>query len=285
MGAWFTNYFSSMDCKVSAYDRNESSIRHSQTAATTTASASNAVVVADTLEMCVKDADFVLVCVPVGITPETVRKCSVHMKHGSVIGEISSVKQKTFSALGNVRSDLSTLCLHPMFGPGAAGKRQQKMLLVPVRNERTELNQARRLFADMTLIVISSAREHDKAIGTVLGLTYFGNLVLASLLSAQNRQMLRQVSGTTFKLQSILAESIMADDPALIAALIRDNPQARKQIQRYVKVAQDTAGVLSGNKSSSLEAQVRRLKSRMQKQGDLEYSYRLLYAAVQAIDG
>lgn len=274
MGMWFVNYFSRQNASIMVFDTDKSPLKSLPRSAAVVASISK----------CVADADLVLVCVPVRITPRVIKECSLYMKPGAALAEISSVKYKTFNALKRTREDLATLCLHPMFGPGATEKSQLKILLVPVRDERNELEKSYRFFTMAKILVVPSARKHDSAIAIVLGLTYFGNLVFSEFLSTKDRRLLDSVSGTTFRLQSILAESILTDDPELISVLIKDNPYVRKHVKEYLASASDIIRIASNKDPGKLEARVRRLKERMQRQGNLQKSYKSLYAAVQAIE-
>ncbi len=267
MGSWFANYFSQR-AQVSAYDVKKFKMPEG-------------IRVAGSISACVKNADFVLVCVPVNATPKIIKECAKSTKAGTVIAEISSVKQKTFRALLKVRKDLRPLCIHPMFGPGANEKKQAKILLVPVRSEQAELKIANEMFESARITVLPDAKTHDKSIAIVLGLTYFANLVFGKVASANNLSLLKEISGTTFGLQSLLAESILTDEPDLIVALIKENPFARKYIKEYLKVASATEKLVSARSSKGLKADLRKNKSRLQKHQDLQQSYRRLYEIVE----
>ena len=162
------------------------------------------------------------------------------MKDGAVIGEISSIKKKTFS-FKNTPIKLRPLCLHPMFGPGSSKTVETKMLLIPVRDEKLELEIASEIFKNSNLTVFFDAKEHDKAIAIVLGLTCFANLIFAKLISSSNISVLKQVSGTTFGLQSLIAESILTEEPDLIVALIGENEYTKRYIDQYIKEAEALA--------------------------------------------
>lgn len=274
MGTWFVNYFVSNNALISVYDLNKQSL----------AFASPLVEVAEDVASCVKDADLALICVPVRITPGIIRKCAVHMKPGAALGEIASVKHRTFPALAKIRNELTPLCIHPMFGPGATERKQLRILLVPVRDKSAELNTAHVFFDGITLIPMPSARAHDDAIGVVLGLTYFVNFVLANLLLKHDSDLIEQIRGTTFRLQTILAESIMTDDPDLVVTLIRDNPYAVKHIRQYLKMGNAVARLGSKDRGK-LESEVSKIRALMEGKKDLQNSYSLLYKSVKAMDG
>jgi prephenate dehydrogenase len=203
------------------------------------------------------------------------------MKAGAVITEISSVKQKAFLALKQAPPSLRPLCIHPMFGPGASERMQPKVLLVPVRDEDAELKIVREMFENAAIKVLPDAKAHDKSIATVLGLTYFANIVFAKVVSAGNISALKQVSGTTFGLQSLLAESILTNEPDLVVALIRENPYARKYIRQYLKDASAVARMVSAKDTKKLKADLQNIRSKLEKWQDLQQSYRRMYDIIE----
>ena len=272
MGTWFTNYFARRGMKVSIFDiKNDLQF------------ASN-VRIATKIIDCVTDADLVLVCVPVNATPQVVRDCAKSMKAGAVIAEISSVKHKVFIALKNVRSDLHPLCIHPMFGPGATEKIHANVLLIPIRSEERERKIVNHIFENAVVKVVPDPKTHDRSIAIILGLTYFANIAFAKVISKNDLALLKQISGTTFRLQSLLAESVMTDETALIIALIKENSSARKYIRNYIKAALDVEKLILAEGNKGLESDLQKTRSRLQKQQDLQKSYRRLYEIVRSLE-
>jgi prephenate dehydrogenase len=269
MGSWFTSYFAQRGLDVSAYDINQKMLKSSRK-----------VKVQESLSQCVQDADLVLVCVPVQKTPQTIKECTKNMKDGAIIAEISSVKNKTFAALKKIPNNLRPLCIHPMFGPGASNKIETRVLLVPVRNKKIELKIANEIFENANVMVLPNAKQHDKSIAIVLGLTYFANIVFAKVMSSGNISMLKQVSGTTFGLQSLIAESILTEEPDLVIALIRENVYAKRYINQYLKETTAVARLAIANDSNDLKAELQKLKLNMQKMQDLQQSYNRMYEII-----
>jgi prephenate dehydrogenase len=271
MGTWFASYFAQRGLYVSAYDINQKKILKT----------SNKVKVQENLFECVREADLVLVCVPVQKTPRVVIECTRNMKDGAIIAEISSVKNKTFEALKKIPNNLRPLCIHPMFGPGASKKVEARMLLVPVRNEKIELTIVKEIFENANVIVLPNAKQHDKSIAIVLGLTYFANIVFAKVMSSGNNiSMLKQISGTTFSLQSLIAESILTEEPDLVIALISENAYAKRYINQFLKetVALARLTIEKGNKD--LKEELEKVKLNMQKSQDLQQSYNRMYEII-----
>lgn len=271
MGTWFASYFAHHGLNVSAYDINQKKILKT----------SSKVKVQESLFECVHDADLVLVSVPVHKTPQVVKECTKNMKDGAIIAEISSVKNKTYGVLKKIPSNLRPLCIHPMFGPGASKKVETRMLLIPVRNEKIEVTIVKEIFENANVIVLPNAKQHDKSIAVVLGLTYFVNMVFAKVMSSGNNlSMLKQVSGTTFSLQSLIAESIFTEEPDLVIALISENVYAKRYINRFLKETAALAKRTIEKDNKELKDELRKVKLNMQKSQDLKQSYNRMYEII-----
>jgi prephenate dehydrogenase len=271
MGTWFTSYFVHRRLNVSAYDINQKKILKT----------SSKIKVQESLFECVHDADLVLVCVPVHKTPQVVKQCTKNMKDGAILAEISSVKKKTYGALKKIPRNLRPLCIHPMFGPGASKKVEARMLLIPVRNEKIEVTIVKEIFENVNVIVLPNAKEHDKSIAVVLGLTYFANMVFAKVMSSGNNlSMLKQVSGTTFSLQSLIAESIFTEEPDLVIALISENAYAKRYINRFLKETATLAKLTIEKDNKELKDELQKVKLNMQKSQDLKQSYNRMYEII-----
>ena len=200
------------------------------------------------------------------------------MKDRAIIAEIASVKNKTFVALKKTPSNLQPLCIHPMFGPGASLTGVVRVLLIPVRDEKKEIETAKAIFENAKVMLMADAKEHDKAIGIVLGLTYFTNVVFAKLMtSSDNLSMLKRVSGTTFGLQSLIAESILTEEPELVVALIGDNVYAKRYIQQFIKEATGLARLSTAKDRTRLKRELNLVKLNIQKRQDLSQSYHRMY--------
>ena len=91
-----------------------------------------------------------------------------------------------------------------------------------------------KIFEGANFVTID-ANEHDKKIAVILGLTHLVNLVFANIISKDEKITLTEkMSGTTFKAQKILSESILTESPELIETIIA-NPEIRKFAEEFWK--------------------------------------------------
>jgi prephenate dehydrogenase len=272
MGHWFSDYFHKKDKILSLYDIRPTSLKPSSD-----------MIICKNIRDCIEFADLVLVCVPIKNTPATIEECASKMKSGSILVEISSVKYRSFTALKKVPAYITPLCIHPMFGPGMMDLKQMKILLVPVSNEENEIKILNNLFDQAVITVIPNYNIHDKLIAIVLGLTHYVNLVFANFLSKQDFPYLNEVSGTSFKMQSLLITSMLTEQPALAIDLLIENPSVKKFIQSYLKEAKELAKMIFENNGVDLETTYVNIKTILQRQQNLQLSYERMYDIIEKI--
>jgi prephenate dehydrogenase len=273
MGSWFWRYFVRKGMALTVYDINAFSLKYS---ANTT--------VCEDIVTCVDKADLVMICVPISKMPYMIQECVTKMKPGAILVEISSIKARSYRELRRVPNHVKPLCIHPMFGPAAPSINRMKIILIPVRNEIDELRIVKKLFYGAVIRIIPDAETHDTFMSVVLGLTYFANLVFATFVSKQDWQSLKQFSGTTFKIQSLLCTSILQDEPDLILALLSQNPKVRKQIRKYLVEAKKLEGLFSGRNEFRMKLTLEKLKSLYQERENMRLSYTQLYRIISYLN-
>jgi len=272
MGCWFSRYFNNKGIGLSVYDINPAFMK-----------CSSNTIIYENITNCVQGADLVLVCVPTKTTPLMIHECASKMKPGAILAEISSVKQQTSMALKKISSKIKPLCIHPMFGPGRKDLKQMKILLIPARNEENELKILNEIFEEAIVVVIPNAKIHDELIGVVLGLTHYINMVFAGIISKQNLSYLRDVTGTTFEIQSLLAASIMTEEPDLVISLLLENQSVKKHIQSYLSESNKVARLIFNENDLDLKTKYLKTRSILQRHENLELSYKRMYQIVEKL--
>jgi len=272
MGCWFSRYFNNKGIGLSVYDINPASMK-----------CSSNTIIYENITNCVQGADLVLVCVPTKTTPVMIHECASKMKPGAILAEISSVKQQTSMALKKISRKIKPLCIHPMFGPGRKDLKQMKILLIPVRNEENELKILNEIFEEAIVVVIPNAKIHDELIGVVLGLTHYINMVFAGTISKQDLSYLRDVTGTTFEIQSLLAASIMTEEPDLLISLLLENHSVKKHIQNYLSESNKVARLIFNENDLDLKTKYLKTRSILQQHQNLESSYKRMYQIVEKL--
>lgn len=270
MGQWFSKYFLDKGFEVTGYDP-ENKIRVKN------------ILHAESLVGSILQTDFVVLCTPTRRTPEIIRLIAKEMKRGTYLIEISSEKSKVVSSLSKMPAKINPICIHPMFGPGVKTIKNQNIISVPIKDAKNELSIAKKLFAEANFVTIDAV-EHDKKIAVILGLTHLLNLVFANIVSKDDKITLTdKMSGTTFRVQKTLAESIMTESPELIETIIA-NPEIRKVAEELWK---DIGRLLTAVQESKTEEVVNYIKTcqeRLSENIDLDESYKKMTKMVKAVE-
>jgi|SRR3989344_1369333 len=270
MGKWFSNYFLEKGYDVIVYD-SEAEIK------------GKSFIKATSLVGAVLNTDYVMLCTPTRRTPEIIRLIAKEMKRGSYIIEISSQKTKTATSLAKIPSKVSPICIHPMFGPGAKKMENQNIISVPIKDAKKELAVAKSLFPGANFVTIDVI-EHDKKIAVILGLTHLINLVFANVISKDDKiSLTEKMSGTTFKAQKILAESILTESPDLIETIV-SNPEIRRSAEEFWKDLGRILTYIQEAKSEQIIEYVTNCQKELSKNVNLEESYKKLTTMVNAIE-
>jgi len=270
MGKWFANYFYKMGFEVVGFDTNET-IKE------------KFIIKANSLIGAILKTDYVLLCTPTKNTPEIIRLIAKEMKHGSYLIEISSQKSKTAQTLMKTPTKVNPICIHPMFGPGTKKIDSKNMIIIPIKDVKKELDASKLLFPKANFVTID-ASEHDKKIAVILGLTHLINIAFANILAKDEKiSLTEKMSGSTFKIQKIVTESILTESPELIETIV-SNPEMRKYGEEFWK---DIGKLLTDSQEGKSEEIIDYIKSsqiRISKNIDLDKSYKKLSAMIKTIE-
>ncbi len=270
MGQWFAKFFSESGFEVTGFDE-EAKI------------SGKSIIKANSLVGSILNTDYVILCTPTRRTPEIIRLIAKEMKRGTYLIEISSQKSKTITSLSKMPAKINPICIHPMFGPGTKKIKGRNIISIPVKDAKNELAVARSLFPGANFVTIDAA-EHDKKIAVILGLTHLVNLVFANILSKDEKTSLTdKMSGTTFKAQKILSESIMTESPELIETII-SNPEIRRVAEEFWKDIGRLLTDVQENKTEEVVNYVKACQERLAKNSSLESSYKKLTTMINAIE-
>ncbi len=270
MGQWFTKYFASKNFEVTGHD-SENKILGKD------------VIEASSLVGGILKADYVVLCTPTRRTPEIIRLIAKEMQRGTYLIEISSEKSKVVSSLSKMPAKINPICIHPMFGPGIKTIKGQNIISVPIKDAKKELTVAKSLFEGANFVTIDAV-EHDKKIAVILGLTHLVNLVFAKIISKDEKMMLTEkMSGTTFRVQKTLAESIMTESPELIETIIA-NPEIRRVAEELWKDVGRLLTAIQESKTEEVVNYIKEVQERLVEHTDINESYKRLSKMVKAVE-
>ena len=167
------------------------------------------------------------VAVPLARTGEVIAQIAARRPRGTIV-EIASIKAPAAQALAAARAQgVSTLALHPMFGPGKPLYEPMTFVLAAQGDPDAERATLAPLLAHPYVkLVTVPFPHHDRLMGWLLGLAHLSSLLFGAALarSAIDPQELAACASTTFTRQAATALSVLAEDPDLYLDIQHLNP-------------------------------------------------------------
>jgi prephenate dehydrogenase len=276
MGIWFTKYFVKQKHKVFVHDTDKKALNKLKKLKVN--------VVGD-LKFTLMNSDLVIVCVPINSMKRVLLQVSKYMMLDSTLIEISSVKHEAHKTLSEVARmyKLRPLCIHPLFGPGAEGIKGMKVALIPVFDAHAELKNAKKILQGASLATVD-VKDHDKIIAVVLGLTHLNNTILAKIMSDEKEpNRLKEIAGSTYRIQSLLTESIMNDEAQLFTSLLMSNSYMRRYARNLLETTQQLCNYVLNENPRELSKTYMKIRDKFSQQVNLEKSYETMYEVLKML--
>ncbi|MCJ7444096.1 MAG: prephenate dehydrogenase/arogenate dehydrogenase family protein [Methanotrichaceae archaeon] len=186
----------------------------------------------------VNESDIVLLSVPINKTSEMAKKVAPHMKPGSLIMDVTSLKSDPIRAMTTYTpKGVEVLGTHPLFGPTMPTMRGQTIILTPAgRKTGKWLHIIRSLFeSDGAEIEILSAEEHDNIMAVVQALTHFAYIGLGAALRTLDFDVerSRKFMSPVYEIMIDFVGRILDQNPELYAS-IQKNPKAMRVRQTFI---------------------------------------------------
>ena len=213
----------------------------------------------------VKQADAVVLSVPVNSFEDIAREIAPYVKPEQYIFDITSVKARPIEAMHRYFSGCRILGTHPMFGPGAESIAGQRFVLTPANDVEESLAAQLRGFLEArgACVAIMSPLQHDELMGIVLGLAHFIALVSAdTLLSLGRLKEAKEAGGTSYRLLLTLVEAVVSEDPDFYSSLQMNLPGMAEIEEAFLAKARNWADIVKSSDANSFAQRMNDLKSR-----------------------
>jgi len=189
------------------------------------------------------ECSVVILAVPVSSLAEVVAAIGPHLRPGTLVVDVGSVKMLPIETMREGLPDhVEVLGTHPLFGPQSArsGIDGLKIAVCPVRGRRG-LRAAAFLRKMLGLdVVLTTPEAHDREAATVQGLTHLIAKVLVAMEPLPTRMTTR-----SYELLMQAVEMVRHDAPEVFQAIERSNPYAAQVRQRFFSLAAQLEGDLS----------------------------------------
>jgi len=187
----------------------------------------------------VKGADITIVTVPIAKTPEILNEVMGAVDEGSVIADLTSVKEDVCKELE--KAPCEVVSIHPVFGPSVPDFGEQNFILCPVKGKKWLPRIEELLRGKGAKTVVCSPKEHDKIMGVVQGLSHF-MLISAGIALDKldfNVEDSRRYSSPVYRLITDLIGRILEQDPKLYAEIQLGNKEAEKARTAFMESCEE----------------------------------------------
>jgi len=271
MGQWFTRFFTEEGIPVIVSDINkEKLLKIKDELGVATTDNVNAV----------KNADRVLISVPIGNFEGVIREIHSYVRPDQVIMDICSVKEFPVKVMHEFIKNGITLGTHPVFGPGVKSIKNQSYILTPNNiKERVFAKDFKRWLEERNAnVFIMSPRKHDELMSAVLGLPHFIGIVICdTLLNYANLSETKRVAGTTYRMLLTLAEAVISEEPEFYADLQMRLPETEKIESLYCEKSREWLNIVRRKDKLTFATKMNSIKMKLSKiNPNYEKSYQIM---------
>jgi prephenate dehydrogenase len=233
----------------------------------------------------VKEADFVVVSVPIEKTGEVIHEVSSQMKKGAILFDIASIKGEILEILKKAQNfGIRTISIHPLFGPGTRNISGKKVLIIPINEDYKTLIEVKDIFEDGGAKVhVVDAKIHDTMMALTLSFPHFLNVLFGKMIKSTNINEVKEWGGTTFALQLVLAESVASEDPSLYSSIQMNNPSFHRLLDNFMDYTKELIEVIKNRDEEAFVEYFKDLKMYFSNDPEYEKAYNKFYKALESI--
>jgi len=228
----------------------------------------------------VKDADIVIITVPITKTIAVIQEVVPHMKKGALLMDLTSVKKAPCEAMMKAApAGVEVVGCHPVFGPMVDDFKGQNFVFCPLRAGKAFLSFKEFVKREGARITECQPEEHDQAMGVVQGMTHF--MLISAGVAMRNLdfdvEKSKAFSSPVYQLAMDLIGRILAQDPKLYAEIQIHNPETARAREAFLKAAQKLENtVSSGYEAAFVEEMTAAARHFGDTKGALERTNKLL---------
>lgn len=186
-------------------------------------------------------ADVVVISVFIENTVEVIREVAPHVRPGSLLMDVTSVKVEPVQAMEeHAPKGVEIIGTHPMFGPRVQSMEGLVFLVAPVRADKWQGWLMDFLDKNKAKVYTTTPEEHDRIMGVVQGLTHFTYLAVASTLRELDMDVdhTRRFASPIYELMLDLIARIVGQSPRLYASIQMHNPMSHEVQETFIKQAE-----------------------------------------------
>ncbi len=279
MGRWFARFLLEESHEVIVTGRNEKKLKETKEQLDVEITTDNVAAI--------KNADAILLSVPIENFEAVVKQIGSHTRPAQVIMDITSVKAFPVQKMHQYIEAGVVLGGHPVFGPGAKDATYRSFILTPTDNKEKTLALKVKHYLETkgARVTLMSPEEHDEIMAVILGLSHFIAIASADTLLSFNRlEQVGAIGGVTFKLLLTLTQSVISEDPDFYASLQMHLPKLAEIERGFQERVETWAQLVASKDERQFARKMRGLKERFAELNpDLGGAYEDMYKVIEVL--
>lgn len=194
-------------------------------------------------------ADLVIISVPIAVTIDVIRQVAPHLKPGSCLMDVTSLKTGPLKAmLEHAPVDVEVLGTHPMFGPTVQSLLRQVVVLCPGRGVHWLPWLRQFLESQGAVVKLTSPMNHDKMMSIIQVLRHFISIAMGKCLQTLDVDLEESLEFTSpiYRLELAMIGRLFAQNAALYADIEMQNPLTPRVVAEFLHSASTMAAVVVG---------------------------------------
>jgi prephenate dehydrogenase len=195
----------------------------------------------------VLQADVVILAVPIETTPQIIREIAPHLKKGSLLTDVTSVKEEPAALMYQfVPPGVEVLPTHPMFGPRVRSLEGQVVVLTPSQSGEWYQRVVDFLENEQVRIFVTSPDIHDRMMSIVQGLTHFAYISIAAAIERLGVEVKdsRKFASPIYSLMLDIIARIVAQNPYLCYSIQTQNRYVSEVHQTFLETFQELKSMI-----------------------------------------
>jgi len=278
MGRWFTRFFLEQGDHVIVSSRSKEKLLRIKD--------EFGVKITDNVNA-VKNADRIIICVPIENFEDVVKEISAYIRSNQVVMDICSIKEIPVKIMHKYIKTGTTLGTHPVFGPGVKTIRNENFILTPINDKEKVFAEEFKSWLEKkgANVFVMSPRKHDELMSVVLGFPHFLGLVVCdTLLDYGNFLEEKKVAGASYKMLLTLAEAVASEETKAYANLQMNLPNVEKIEDLFLEKSKEWLDVVKRKDKVAFANKMELVKTKLMKVNpDYLKSYEVMHMFLDAI--
>lgn len=276
LGKWIADFLKQRGCQVTITGRN-SLVGESIASKMGVHYTSNNIEAAS-------QAEIVILAVPIEVTSKTIEEVAPHIREGSLLADVTSVKEEPAELMYQHAPDgVEVIPTHPMFGPRVRSLEGQVVVLTPEEKGNWYPRVVDFLEKEQARVLITTPETHDRMMSIVQGLTHFAYIAVASAIERMQVEVKdsRKFASPIYSLMLDMIARIVAQNPYLCYSIQTNNRHIPEVHQAFLETFNDLKSMIDEKNQDSF---VKSMSSAAKHLDDLEAALGRSDKAISALN-